>query len=113
MGHLRLGDNLACAKGTISRQFGWHEGHCGPASAALDFQRIRRNRCHLLGPEFEILFIRAFLNLGGTRGNRLAAAAVGAGEAAVTGFENQICRAPWTLVPMNLLWRGGGVSLIG
>jgi hypothetical protein len=58
----------------------------------------------LLGPEFEILFIRAFLNLGSTRGNRLAAAAVGAGEAAVTGFENEIRRATWTLIPMDFLW---------
>ena len=112
MRHLRLRDNLGGAKGTVSRYLGWRKGNRGAASGALDLQRIRRNRCHLLGPEFEILFIRALLNFGGTCGNRLTAAAVGARKAAVTRFENEICRAPRTLIPMNFLWDWGGAGLI-
>jgi hypothetical protein len=71
----------------------------------LNFERRSRNRCHLLGPELQIFFVRTLLNFGSIGRNRLTAPAVGAREAAVTGFENQICRAPGALVPMNLLWR--------
>ncbi len=103
MRHLRLRDNLGGAKRTVSRHLRWHKADRGSTAATLNLERIRRNRFQLLRPEFEILFIRAFLNFRSTRGNRLAAAAVGAGEAAVTGFENEVRRATWTLIPMNLL----------
>ena len=91
MRDLGLAHNLGRTKGTISCQFRWSEADRASASAALNFERIRRNACQLLGPQLEILFVRAFLNFSSGGRNRLAAATVGAGEAAVTGFENQIC----------------------
>ena len=91
MRHLRLRDNLGGAKRTISRALRWHETDRGSAAATLNFERIRRNRFQLLWAQLEILFIRAFLDFGSTGRNRFAAPAVGTGEAAVTGFENQIC----------------------
>ena len=105
MRHLGFCDNLGGAKRTISRHFGRSEGDYCSAPAALNFECLSRDWFQLLWPQLEILFIRAFLNFGSTGGNRLATATVGAGEAAVTGFENEICRATWTLIPMNLLWR--------
>jgi len=105
MRHLRLGHNLGGTKRTISRHFGRREADRGSASAALNFQCIRRNRCELLGPEFEILFVGAFLNFGGIGRNRLAASTIGAREATVERLENQICRAPWTLIAMDPLRR--------
>ena len=103
MRHLRLRNNLGGAKRTVSRHLRRHEADRGSAAATLNFERIRRNRFQLLRPQFEILFIRAFLNFRSTRGNRLAATAVGAGEAAVTGFENEIGRAARALVSMDLV----------
>jgi len=105
MRHLRLRDDLGGTKRTVSRHLGWHKTDRGSATATLNFERIRRNRFQLLRPQLEILFIRAFLNLRSARGNRLAAAAVRAGKAAVSGFENEIRRVTWTLIPMNLLRR--------
>ena len=105
MRHLRLRDNLGCAKRTVSCHFGRHKADRGSAAATLNFERIRRNGCHLLGPELEIFLVRTLLDFSNIGRNRLVAPAVGAGEAAVTGLEDQICRAPWTLIPMNLLWR--------
>jgi hypothetical protein len=70
----------------------------------LNLQCLGRDWFQLLGPEFQILFIREFTNFGSTGGNRLAAAAVGARETPVTGLENEIRRATWTLVAMNLFW---------
>ena len=105
MRHLGLGHNLGGAKRTVSRHFGGSEADRGSASAALNFERISRNRRQLLGPEFEIFFVGALLNFGGIGRNRLAASAVGAREATVERLENQICRAPWTLIPMDLLRR--------
>ena len=91
MRKLRLCNDLGGAKWAISSNLRRSEANRGSAAAALNFQRICRDRRQLLGPKLEILFIRAFLNFRSTRGNRLAAPTVGAREAAVTGLENQIC----------------------
>ena len=91
MRHLRLRDNLGGAEGTVSGHIRWSKADRGSAPAALNFECLSRDWFQLLWPQLEILFIRAFLNFGSTGGNRLATATVGAGEAAVTGLENQIC----------------------
>ena len=105
MRDLGLSHNLGCTEGTIARQFRWGEMHSAAASAALNFEGTRRNRCQLLRSKLEIFFVGTLLHFGSTGGNRLATAAVGAGEAAVTRFKNEVCRAPWTLIAMNLLRR--------
>ena len=103
MRHLRLRDNLGGAKGTVSRYLRRHKPDRGSAAATLNLERIFKNRFQLFRPQFEILFVRAFLNFRSTRGNGLAATAVGAGEATVTGFENEIGRAARALVSMDLV----------